>query len=526
MEALYDLRDRHQLSLDAKSDLKVTLDHFYGIEIDEWPARIAETAMFMIDRQCDLKLQERFGYAPERLPIQREAEIVVGNALRLEWGSIVPVGKHVVVAGNPPFHGHKERSKEETADLRQAWATANTQHLDFVTGWYAKALGYFAAGTEGSWAFVSTNSVCQGEGVAQLFSPILDAGWRIRFAYRPFRWTSEATGAAAVHVVIVGFDRAKQCTAALYEAPGQEPLLVDNVSPYLVDGPDVLVTPRRSILSPSLEPLRAGSTPIDWGHLMVRAEDLPAVRNDVVASRFLRLYLGGKELINGLEAWCLWMDSPGVTVAELRRSSLLRERLDAVAAERRGSGRAATRALAATPHLFGERRQPASPYLGIPQTFTDNREFATAARVQSDTIASIKLFTHPDPDGFLFSIVSSTMFIVWQKTIGGRLKSDPSFSSSLVWNNFPVPKVDGSQRRAICAAGEAVLQARSLFRGETLARLYSPEAMPRELRSAHKDLDREVDHVFGSANGSLSLLERQEILFSSYENLVAAERPA
>jgi len=524
MEALYDLRDKHQLSLDAKSDLKVTLDHFYGIEIDEWPARIAETAMFMMDRQSDLKLQERFGQAPERLPIQREAKILVENALQVDWSDMLPPSNDVVVAGNPPFHGHKERSPQETADLRLAWDTANTQHLDFVTGWYAKALEYFGERTRGSWAYVSTNSVCQGEGVAQLFQPILEAGWRIRFAHRPFRWTSEASGAAAVHVVIVGFDRDSSSAARLFEH-ADEPLVVANISPYLVDGPNVLVTPRRSVLSHALEPLRAGSTPIDWGSLMVESEDMAAVRADPVASRYLRPYLGGKELINGLDSWCLWMDDPAVEVAALRKSPILRTRLDAIARERSRSGRAATRALAATPHLFGERRQPAGAYLGIPQTFTENRDFATAARVSEDTIASIKLFTHPDPDGFLFSIVSSTMFIIWQKTIGGRLKSDPSFSSSLVWNNFPLAPLASDKRERVCAAGEGVLGARARFAGKTLAQLYNPAGMPAELKLAHQALDREVDSLFDLRVQEPSLLQRQEALFSRYLDLVLAEGP-
>ena len=508
---------------DLVRQIRVTLDHFYGIEIDEWPARIAETAMFMMDRQCDLKLQERFGLAPERLPIQREAKIVVENALQVDWRELLPPSHNVVLAGNPPFHGHKERSPEETSDLRLAWGTGNTQHLDYVTGWYAKALAFFGPHTRGAWAFVSTNSVCQGEGVAQLFQPILAAGWRIRFAHRPFRWTSEASGAAAVHVVIVGFDRGSTSAVQLFEGVTAPPLLVANISPYLVDGPNVLVTPRRGVLSPALEPLRAGSTPIDWGYLMVEPVDLAEIQRDPVASKYVRRYVGGKELINGLEAWCLWMDDPSARVASLQRSPILKARLDAVTRERSKSGRPATRALATTPHLFGERRQPAQPYLGIPQTFTENRNYATAARVSEDAIASIKLFTHADPDGFLFAAVSSTMFMVWQKTIGGRLKSDPSFSSSLVWNNFPIPPLTHHKRQRICAAGEGVLRARAEFHGKTLAQLYNPVDMPTELLQAHQALDDEFDSLFDLSGPAPSLLQRQEALFSHYLNLLSAE---
>ena len=179
MEALYDLRDKHQLSLDAKSDLKVTLDHFYGIEIDEWPARIAETAMFMIDRQCDLKLRERFGQAPERLPIQREAKIVVGNALTLDWKSVMPLSGEVMVAGNPPFLGHATRSDAQALELRNVWGRDDISRLDYVTGWHAMSLRYLAQHPDSRFAFVSTNSITQGDPVPHLFAPVFDGGWRL-----------------------------------------------------------------------------------------------------------------------------------------------------------------------------------------------------------------------------------------------------------------------------------------------------------------------------------------------------------
>ncbi len=203
MEALYDLRGKQQLSLNATSDLKVTLDHFYGIEIDEWPAKIAETAMFMIDRQCDLNLKERFGQAPERLPIQREPKIVIANALRHDWNLVVEASANVIIAGNPPFLGHKERTAAQTSDLSFAWGLRYAGYLDYVTGWYARAMDYFGD-RPGRFAFVSTNSITQGQSVKDLFVPLHQAKWSVAFAHRTFEWTSEAVGAAKVHCVIVG----------------------------------------------------------------------------------------------------------------------------------------------------------------------------------------------------------------------------------------------------------------------------------------------------------------------------------
>jgi hypothetical protein len=525
MDALANLsagRGSRTLDSDWTMLLKVTLDHFYGIEIDEWPARIAETAMFLIDRQCDLRMRERFGKAPDRLPIQKQAKIVVGDALSLRWEEILEPSSSVVVAGNPPFLGHKERSREQGDRLKKAWGTVSIQHLDYVTGWYAKCLVYFQS-SDGRWAFVSTNSVTQGEGVANLFRPILEGGWTIKFAHRSFKWESEAVGAAAVHVVIVGFERSPNLVR-LFDHPtgvGESvtEIAVKNINPYLVDAPNTLVDPRRRALSPAISELRAGSTPIDWGHLMVEPGDLEQVRADPIARQYLRPYCGGKELINDKKAWCLWMDVPDTDLSDLTRSPMLTKRIESVRAERLASDRAATQALAATPHLFGERRQPNGPYLGIPQTFSENRLFATAARVPANVIASVKLFTHSDPDGFLFAIVSSSMFIVWQKTIGGRLKSDPSFSSSLVWNTFPFPLVSAEERRSIIDAGSRIISERQLHEDSSLADLYQPDSMSAALISAHAHLDEVIDHCFGSDGETLTLLDRQALLFDRYSKM-------
>ena len=233
--------------------------------------------------------------------------------------------------------------------------------------------------------------------------------------------------------------------------------------------------------------------------------------------------MGGKELIHDLERWCLWMDTPDFQKGDLVASTVLAQRVAGVKKKRSESGRAATKALAATPHLFGERRQPSGHYLGMPQTFSENRPFATAARLDSSTIASIKLFTASDSDGFLFAIVSSSMFITWQKTVGGRLESRPSFSSSVVWHTLPLPPMTAAEHAAICQAGYAVLAARERYPGRTLADLYNPATMPDCLAAAHRNLDALVDTAFGAAEPCRDEESRQEILFKRYEELSAAE---
>lgn len=513
-----------QAMLVANVGLMVTLDHFYGIEIDEWPARIAETAMFLIDRQCDLKLTASLGWAPDRLPIQQQATIVIHNALSLDWSSVVTPTDDLVIAGNPPFIGHKERSRQQGEELRSAWSGNPIGHLDYVTGWYARASD-FLQGTDARWAFVSTNSVCQGEGVPALFGKIISDGWRIRFAHRAFQWRSEASDPAGVQCVILGFDRnghgAELFSYANPKATAER-ARVEVINPYLVAAPDVLVRPRKSPIA-DLPEIRAGSTPIDWDNLVLKAGDqdaLLSLRSDPIAAQYLRRYMGGKELIHSVERWCLWIQ-PASTDLErnISKSDALTERVGNVRKKRLASGRAVTRKLADLPHSFGEVRQPGEDYLAIPQTFSENRPFATAAPVSRDVIASVKLFTADDPDGYLFALISSSMFLTWQLTVGGRLESRPSFSSSVVWNTFPVPRLSDDERSSISEAGQCVIAARANHHQLTLAQLYNRYDMPQDLRAAHEDLDELVDAAFGLHDGLRSFEVRQRILFLRYVDL-------
>ena len=502
--------------------LKVTLDHFYGIEIDEWPARIAETAMFLMDRQCDLKMRDRFGIAPERLPIQKSARIVVGNALHIDWANVCPPDDNVIIAGNPPFIGTKERSSEQTEDLRLAWGAQYDGFLDYVTGWYADAISYYGR-RHGTWAFVSTNSISQGQAVPTLWGRIFESGWRVKFAHRTFPWTSEAAGGAAVHCVIVGFTKDTQIKPTLFDhgsgSLDERTLRVSEINAYLVNGPNILIRKRMHPISPDLPEVVAGSKAVDWGFLTVEPEDYGIVTADPVAARYLRPYKGGDELINDMDRWCLWF--VGANLDRLMQSSLLRTRLNEVRERRLASPKQATKKGAATPHLFEERRQPTSEYLGIPQTFTENRQYATVARLASDVIASIKLFTSQDPDGYLFAIVSSSMFITWQKTVGGRMKSDPSFTNTIVWNTLPLPAVSPQNRSRIINAGRGVIAARNLEPNKSLAEHYDPASMTVELLAAHGALDALVDEAFGSSQACETARERQQILFARYEELTA-----
>ncbi|MFG1920516.1 DNA methyltransferase [Cryptosporangium sp. NPDC048952] len=470
---------------DAELWPRVRLENFYGIEVDAGAARVASEALRIVERECNREFSERFGV---EVPPGPPATIVVGNALTLDWASVCEPSSSVIVAGNPPYLGPKERSSSQTADLRTVWGPRYSGLLDYVSGWFAKAAAY----CEGDWAFVATNSIVHGQGVPTLFGAVFDAGWRIKFAHRPFTWP-----AAAVHCVIVGFTRSSPPTS---------------INAYLVDGPDVLVTPRRTPLAPDLPPVTAGSKAVDWGYLTVSPSDYAEVAADPIASSYLRPYYGGEELINALDRWCLWFE--GASLSSLYASPLLAARLEAVHALRLSSPKPATRAAAATPHLFHERRQPTVPYLGIPQTFTDNRSYATAGYLSSDVIASIKLFTAPDPDGFLFALISSAAFLTWQRTVGGRIKSDPSFTNTVVWNTLPLARVSPDARLRVAQAGRNVLVARNP--SASLAAQYSQNTMPSALVSSHREIDAVVDALFGMHEGS-----RQEVLLKRYAELTA-----
>ena len=546
----------------------VSIDNFYGLELDPWPASIARTAMFLVERQMDQKMMEEFGYAPVRLPLAHSAHILEGDALTeideasgeqvdRDWSKVLPVtpqdvadGVRVYIAGNPPFVGQAKKGDAQDQGMRLAWGEDYAGYLDFATAWLAKAARYLKTLQEqtealdvkvvpGDFAFVSTNSIVQGQPVASLFAPLFRDGWRIKFAYRTFPWESEAAGKAAVHCVITGFTRSeapeKSRTVRVFDddwstrrTVEQEP--VHTLNAYLVEGPNVLVEKRSKPLSSLIPEVVRGSQPTDGGNLIVEVEDYPVVTADPVAARYLRPFVGAKELVQGLERWCLWLED--ASEEEIASSPVLSARVAGVVHMRVQSTKKVTQELAQTPHLFGEMRQPLDPYVCIPRVVSANRPVFTVKRFSADTIASDATFTALDPDGFLFALISSSMFIIWQRTVGGQLKSDLRFSNTVVWNNLPLPQISEEQRRKVIAAGRKVLAAREAIEeraGEpvSLADMYASLAtMDPALRAAHDELDSAVDVAFGASRRCASDAKRLEILFERYQELTAAEEAA
>lgn len=518
--------NRSQLSLDVSAEIKVTLDHFAGIEIEEWPARIAETAMLLVDHLANQAMQEEFGVAPDRLPITVAPTIKHANALRTPWDSVIEPSADVIILGNPPFSGRGDRSAAQTNDQKHVWGAQYNINLDYVTAWYLKAIRYFGS-RPGRWAFVSTNSVCQGEPVATLWRPILDAGWRCRFAYKSFEWTTEARERAAVHVSIVGFDRPKSTAPrpVLWTHPeggrgAGTATTVTRINPYLIDGPNLLIEKRSRPLAQQMPGVSFGSMPNDGGNLLVETDEYDAVVADSVAAKYVRRFIGAKELIHNKDRWCLWL--PDVDPRDLAASPILRTRIDAVRAHRANSKSPTTSTKNHPPHLFGQIAQPTTSYLAIPRHVSEHRQFYPAARYPVDVICGDANFLIPDPDGFALAIISSSLFMSWQRAIGGRLESRLRFSKTFTYNTFPLPEVTARQRTAICAAAAGIINARAELVGWSLAEIYESASIPGNVLDAHHHLDAALAAPFGRADVSDDEA-RQRTLFRSYAKLTGQE---
>ena len=511
-------------SMDVSLDQRMNIGQFHGFELNWWPAKIAETAMFLVDHQANRALAAAVGDAPDRLPITITAHIRHGNALQLGWEYEIPrTAGATYVFGNPPFLGHISRSKEQVAEMHDIWGTKDISRLDYVTCWHAKSM-QLLKDRHGAFAFVTTNSITQGDQVPRLFGAIFAAGWRIRFAHRTFAWNSDAPGKAAVHCVIVGFDRNASPRPRLweYDHGRGEPLPVHvetGINAYLVDGPRIQVEKSKRPLSPELFPATMGSMPRDGGHLIIEPDEYAEVMADPVAAKYVRPFLMGKELVRNLDRWCLWLVD--LDPADISRSKVLKSRLAAVAEFRRNSKAESTQKMADTPALFGQRSQHDVVRVGIPSVVSGNRRFFTAGQIGPEVIAGNKIYVVDDIDGVQFALISSSMFITWQKTVGGRLKSDLNFANTLTWHTFPVPELDEKTRTSIIKAGQGVLDARALHPDRSLADAYNPLAMDPALVKAHDKLDREVDRAFGSDRKLTTERQRLEILFARYAEMNA-----
>ena len=519
--------------LDAGLLSYMDVDQFYGIELGEFPARIAETAMWMMDHIMNNRLSLEFGETYVRIPLKKSPHIVHGDALENDWAELLPPRDCSFVFGNPPFGGAKFQTAEQRAQVRRVAALGKSGGtLDYVTAWFIKAGEYVRAG-RARIGFVATNSITQGEQVAQLW-PILFERCRleIAFTHRTFAWGSDARGKAHVHVVIIGFDQPENVRAdkRLFSYPdiNGEPEETRHaaLSPYLFDAGG-LANPHLAVCGESrpingMEPLRYGSQPIDGGHTIFDAKERSALlKSEPAAVTFLRPFVGSREYLQGGERWILALQNAAPdTLAQL---SHVRERISAVREYRLKSERAVTRELASVPTEFAFTTIPIAPFLVIPEVSSERREYVPIGWLEPPTIPSNLVRVMEGATLADFALLTSTMHMAWLRHVGGRLKSDYRYSIGLVYNTFPTPpgfKSENSDLTKLESLAQAILDARCAHSEATLSDLYDPDMMPPNLRRAHQALDRAVDRLY-RRSGFTSERERVEHLFMLYEKMRA-----
>jgi len=557
LEVLRASRESGQQVLDVQQLINVDVDQFHGIEIEEFPAQIAQVALWLTDHQMNMRVSEEFGSYFARIPLKATPHIVHGNALQSDWTDVLPPERCSYVLGNPPFVGKSNQSAEQKADMQLVCGDIkNAGLLDFVAAWYIKAARYLAAtpspgqgeGRDGGGmaqvpssphltptpalplpggggircAFVSTNSITQGEQVGVLWGWMLAQGVKIHFAHRTFSWSNEARGKAAVHCVIVGFGLQEVADKAIYEYEDikGEPhsISAKNINPYLVDAPN-LVLPARSNPICDVPLVLFGSKPTDGGNLLLtESERQLFLANEPKADKFIKKYLSADEFINGETRFCLWLKN--CPPDELRQYPAILHRVEAVKQFRLSSSKAATRENAHKPTLFAEDRQPVNDYLAIPKTSSERRYWVPVGFLSVDDVVASELFTIQGARIYHFGLLTSTFHNAWVRAVCGRLKSDIRYSASIAYNNFPWPEPTDKQRAAIEAAAQGVLDARAAHPGASLADLYDPLTMPANLLKAHQVLDAAVDAAYGY-KGAKTDAARVAFLFERYQQITS-----
>lgn len=513
-----------QQVLDVDQLMQVNVDQFYGIEIEEFPAQIAQVALWLTDHQMNMRISEEFGNYFARIPLKTTPHIVHGNALQIDWESILPAKRCSFVLGNPPFIGKSNQSAEQKHDMQSACKDIkNAGLLDFVAAWYTKAAHYIKINVEMRVAFVSTNSITQGEQVSVLWGWMIANGIKIHFAHRTFSWSNEAKGKAAVHCVIIGFGMQNVANKFIYEyedIKGEPHLVkVNNINPYLIDAPDIVLEKSRNPIC-NVPAMSYGSKPTDGGHLLFDSElELENfLKSEPKASKFIRPFIGSEELINKGKRYCLWLNDIDPNV--LRDMPNVMKRVESVKKMRLESKKAPTRSLAYTPTLFGEIRQPSTDYLAVPETSSENRRYLPIDYLNSDIIASNSMYTIQNAGIYSFGILCSSMHMAWMRTLCGRLESRYRYSAGLIYNNFPWPKSNEKQFNSIELAGQLVLNVRSQYPESSLADLYDSISMPSLLVKAHCSLDKIVDSAYGY-KGPDTDLARVAFLFDLYEKITS-----
>ncbi|MDR1759666.1 MAG: N-6 DNA methylase [Fibrobacter sp.] len=466
-----------QLTLDIMwSLLRVNVGQFYGIEYEEFPCQIAKVGMWLTDHQMNLEVSDLFGCYYARLSLTQSATIEHGNALRIDWENVVPKRELSFIFGNPPFVGNNNLSASQRDDLAPFFP--NNKTMDYVTAWYAKAVNYMFNSSI-KCAFVSTNSILQGEQVALLWKPLFEKGIYINFGIPTFKWSNEAKGKAAVHCVIIGFSYQKT---------------TPNITPYLFEGDTVFIESRSKPLC-DIPKIQKGNQPTDGGNLIIEASEIDDfLKQESLAKNYIKRLVGAQEYINNLKRYCLWLVNCSPT--ELRKMPLVMERVNRVREMRLASTDKGTQRLAGTPTLFKETYNPET-FVIIPSVSSEKREYIPIGFMDKDTIATNLVLIIPNATLYHFGILTSNVHNAWMRTVCGRLKSDYRYSKDIVYNNFPWAITTKEQQTEIEKLAQNILNARAKFPESSLADLYDPLTMPPELLKARRALDSAAMKLYG-----------------------------
>lgn len=532
--AYKELRELEMQAIDALNELDpqmyfsgISLDQFFGIEIDDFASEIAILSLWIAEHQMSNKFKDKFGHAPDPLPLGRAGNILCANSLRVDWREVCPKEDsrgnpyEVYLCGNPPFLGDVSRSEEQNKDVMICLSSFETiGRIDYIAAFFWKGAQYIQ--DTGALAFVSTNSICQGSQVSTLWQPIFNLGLEINFAYQSFPWSNSAKDKAAVHVVIVGLSPAAKNKAIYKEVDSSiQKTLVKNISPYLTSGSNISVQARsKPFFDVSL--IGKGNQPADGGNLLLSYEEKEVLINQYpTAKRWVRQYVGAAEFIRGDLRHCLWLVD--ATEKDISQIPLIYHRVQAVKYMRLSSKSPRTRKDAKESHLFVLRSQPKSgSYILIPIVSSERRDYVPIGFLDSQVIASNAVNIIPNASFYEFGILTSIIHNTWMAAVGSRMKSDYRYSNTVVYNTFPWPEPTKPQRDHIETLAQNVLLAREEYSNRSLAELYDPDKMPDSLRAAHKMLDLAVDRLYRDTPFRDNT-ERLEHLFMRYEKLIAAE---
>lgn len=504
--------------LDVDDDLiHVTLDQFYGIEINDFAVSVAKTALWIAESQMFEETQSIVYSNMEFLPLESYTNIVEGNALEMNWHDVVDKRDLNYIIGNPPFVGARLMTSTQTDELKKVFGKLKgVGNLDYVAGWYGKA-AQFINQTNIQCAFVSTNSITQGQQVPILWKYLMEEyNIVINYAYRTFDWNSEAKDKAAVHCVIIGFSQLNNKDKKIYVSDEQVDI-VNNINGYLLNAPNVYIENRRSTLD-EVPKMVFGSMPNDGGNLILTPEERDKlIKNYPQAKQVIKRFMGAREHINNIERYCLWIEPQNLNIVS--RINPIMDRLEKVKEHRSNSKRKSTQELAEIPYAFGENRQPDSDYLIVPRVSSENRRYIPIGYLNKSVIASDAALIVPGAKLYHFAILSSNVHMSWMRAVAGRLESRYRYSASIVYNNFPWVSLTEDQKKKLNETANEILKARAKYPEMSLADLYNELIMPPELRKAHQDNDRLVMEIYGMDVKTTKESDAVEKLFKMYNKM-------